>query len=341
MAALSVAAFHLSLLMGDERYGGATVFADYTSRGNIGVEFFFVLSGFIILTAHGNDIDNPQRFTVYVSKRFTRIYPIYWLYTVVFSTLVFAGFGSAPKIPDSALGWLTTMSLVRFDSTSPPIAPAWTLFHEIAFYSVFSLLVLSRAVGLIAFAIWVCVTVALFQNPIYGNPEPLYMYLAKVNLYFLFGMASTSFSRLKSRLLAAALVLAAIGLAYAGRQVELGPLKEYAMFLYGLGFGGILAGAVSLERSIGIGHKPWISLLGDASYTIYLTHLAFEGLWAKIALRISPDGMSREGLYFSILIAAVFSACLLYLAVERPMLRLLRSSKSRSKTASESAPQHV
>ena len=47
--------------------------------GHAGVEFFFVLSGFIILHIHWKDLGHPSRFSSFAGKRFLRIYPMYWL----------------------------------------------------------------------------------------------------------------------------------------------------------------------------------------------------------------------------------------------------------------------
>lgn len=45
LAAMAVVLFHLSIMMGLPRYFGRPLFSDYTWRGNLGVDFFFVLSG--------------------------------------------------------------------------------------------------------------------------------------------------------------------------------------------------------------------------------------------------------------------------------------------------------
>src|SRR5205823_13541637 len=47
--------------------------------GWLGVDFFFVLSGFIITYIHYGDIGNRSTLKAYATKRFLRIYPIYWI----------------------------------------------------------------------------------------------------------------------------------------------------------------------------------------------------------------------------------------------------------------------
>ena len=61
LAALAVVAFHLSIMMGEDRYGGVPVFGAATRYGYLGVDYFFVLSGFIIAHVHGRDIGRPER----------------------------------------------------------------------------------------------------------------------------------------------------------------------------------------------------------------------------------------------------------------------------------------
>jgi peptidoglycan/LPS O-acetylase OafA/YrhL len=55
-----VLAFHLSILLGDKRFLGHQVFQDWTWRMSLGVDFFFVLSGFIILKVHYQDVGRPH-----------------------------------------------------------------------------------------------------------------------------------------------------------------------------------------------------------------------------------------------------------------------------------------
>ena len=120
LAALAVAAFHLSITLGEPRYLGERVFEAFTHRGNLGVDFFFVLSGFIILHAHRRDIGVPGALGRYAWKRFARVFPIYWLYTAIFAALVALGFGTAATLPATAEGWLQTFTLIRTSAEATP-----------------------------------------------------------------------------------------------------------------------------------------------------------------------------------------------------------------------------
>ena len=52
-------------------------------------DYFFVLSGFILLHVHNKDLGDRSSFRGYLWRRFTRIYPIYW---IILATLLGAYF---------------------------------------------------------------------------------------------------------------------------------------------------------------------------------------------------------------------------------------------------------
>lgn len=57
--------------------------------GYAGVDFFFVLSGFIISYAHPKDIGVSGAMLPYLCKRAIRIYPCYWLLTLAILPVYF------------------------------------------------------------------------------------------------------------------------------------------------------------------------------------------------------------------------------------------------------------
>ena len=79
IAAILVLLYHLGIAISSDKYFGIGGFQTPFSFGNAGVEFFFVLSGFIIYFAHKQDLSQTGKLGIYAVKRFTRIYPTYWL----------------------------------------------------------------------------------------------------------------------------------------------------------------------------------------------------------------------------------------------------------------------
>jgi peptidoglycan/LPS O-acetylase OafA/YrhL len=65
--------------------------------GHAGVDLFFVISGFIITYVHYDDIGTPSRLGRYAARRFQRIYPLYWLATLVTLILGVVGWHFSPQ----------------------------------------------------------------------------------------------------------------------------------------------------------------------------------------------------------------------------------------------------
>lgn len=110
-------------------------------------------------------------------------------------------------------------------------------------------------------------------------------------------------------------------------------MLTYVQIAYALSFGLIIVGAVAYERDgFNASRFKSLSLIGDASYSIYLTHLAFLGLFAKIVIKISNYvALSNAALFFIVFILTVVSGCILYLFVERPLLKACRNRLIRNR----------
>jgi peptidoglycan/LPS O-acetylase OafA/YrhL len=77
MAALAVVVHHA--LLSTQAFVGTlpTPLAALLNMGYLGVDFFFVLSGFIIMHAHMDDVRTRAAWKRYALKRLSRIYPAY------------------------------------------------------------------------------------------------------------------------------------------------------------------------------------------------------------------------------------------------------------------------
>lgn len=322
LAAIAVAAFHLSIRLGEPSHLGHPILAWLTWRMDLGVDFFFVLSGFIILRAHEGDIGRPSRVLRFCAKRFVRIYPTYWVYVATFTLLVALGFGTAAKTPDTPAAWISTFALVRLENFLTPISPAWTLFHEVGFYAVFATLILNRTFGIAVLVGWQVTCLVLLQFPGPEERTPFAVYFAAFNVDFVIGMlAYHLFARGKAGRawlwLAAGMGLLAVTLAAEANGVA----PTGTPLVYAAAFGAVILGSVTWEAG---SPRPWIPLLpflGEASYSIYLTHTAFEGLFSKIVLRANTIlHASDTVVYAAILVATVAAGCAAYRLVERPVL---------------------
>lgn len=326
IAAMSVAAFHLSIMMAAPRYGGTHVFGAVTRYGKHGVDFFFVLSGFILLLAHARDIGHPRAWGRYLVRRLVRVYPVYWLYTLAFVAVLMLAGGTDASTPDRPIDWLTSLTLLRFSEASPPLGQAWTLFHEVAFYLVFSLLILSRRLGLLAFAAFVGVSLVFHPGPHQAARTALHVYTSGYNLYFVLGMiAWLAYRQAGSGLVETlgGLVVAAATLAAPAWRADLSPLALAS----GLAF--LLAGLAKRERAGRLPVPRWLAFVGNASYSIYLTHINVEGLLLKIVARLRVgEVLAPAPSYCVLLMATGALGCLAYALVERPLLGVLAKGRA-------------
>jgi peptidoglycan/LPS O-acetylase OafA/YrhL len=88
VAVLSVVAFH-ALSIEQKYSGGDLLFPDFLRLGQSGVDLFFVISGFVMVTVtKGRFGPNGERMR-FLWGRLTRIYPTYWFYFFLTAALEF------------------------------------------------------------------------------------------------------------------------------------------------------------------------------------------------------------------------------------------------------------
>ena len=112
-----------------KNFGQSVPLGDLFVFGHAGVDFFFVLSGFIILYVHAKDIGRPHRLSHYLQRRFTRIYPFYW--AALLLTLAVMSVSKAQIFP-SFFHVVSSVLLIPL-SGDPVIPVAWTLQNEVTF----------------------------------------------------------------------------------------------------------------------------------------------------------------------------------------------------------------
>jgi exopolysaccharide production protein ExoZ len=303
VAALMVLFFHLGGTINAEKYYGLNFVPQLGvfRFGDAGVEFFFVLSGFLITFIHYGDIGRREKIFSYLKKRLVRIYPTYWfcLTLVIVAALGFASLRET--LPSGFFTYLFTYLLVPQDKTivggtgAPVLGVAWTLQYEMFFYLSFALFILSRFAGFLLLGAYLIGFVVVKFQGITGFPMDFIF--AEYCFMFLFGaIVGVLYSRaIPVKLPKASFILGILGFAliaavdvvyrdssYLDNRMErkLGYSLFSALMIYAL---------VTLEGAGAISVKNRLLLLiGDASYAIYLIHFPIVSAVTKFFYHLFP-----------------------------------------------------
>jgi len=304
-------------------------FAEYplseiTKFGHAGVDFFFTLSGFIILYVHYHDIGKKELCNTYIFKRFSRVYPFFWFVTCLH--LVLIPFISSASYPDI---WNLCKNIVLWPQGGYGLinGVSWTLQHEILFYLLFGCVIFNRYLGYSILLIWFS-TIVLF-NYFLTIQLNLGVLFSAFNLQFFMGMIA-ALVLLKSKVAFPRMIFVFgvclfVIVAYLELQGGINGYGNNARLFYGVASVLIIIGSVAYENNNTMSF-PWIAkFLGKSSYSIYLTHLFFNGILFKLFLMwglidLLPHWVSALSIIFLIIILA----CLVSVFIEIPLTRLIR-----------------
>jgi len=325
ISALMVVLSHTATFFGEDTRYWHRSWLTYRIAGlALSVEYFFVLSGAVILLAHHEDIGHMATIPSYLWKRFRRVYPIYW---IVLTVLVAAN-ELNPRLgePWETNPWVIVSGylLVFLNTLQVNLPVAWTLFHELLFYLLFAVLLASRRIGTVALALWIALSVLTLVHPL--SIFSAYYLLAPMHVFFAFGMAAAWLLRTRAAFHAGWLAAAGACL-FAGAVAwgcAAGDLTIPMHLAGGTGATLLLLSTVRLEQQAILTVPVPLRFLGDASYSLYLIHYPVFMLMAPLLYRLWQRYPIPMVIPFALLMATgVAAGCLLHVAVEKPLLRLL------------------
>jgi len=297
----------------------------FFENGNLGVDFFFTLSGFIITYIHLQDIKRRGCVKKFLLKRFIRIFPFYWLVLLAVIALD----------PSSFPGWklfFGNVLLFRLPMSVMPLKIAWSLTFEIAFYLLFALAIaVGWKIARAMIGLWVLLIVfaPTFHNGL------LQVLASNMNIEFLFGcLAGYIFVENKLRLklslfFAGFLLIAIIFIGFIAWQ-GFDRFNIYMTTLFGATSAWIILHAALLdkEQRYRVLALPVLVLAGNASYAIYLTHTVYMPyIFNAFNYLIDVPGLNYYMQMLIILLIITLSIAvgiLIHLFIEKPMLVFLR-----------------
>jgi peptidoglycan/LPS O-acetylase OafA/YrhL len=336
LAALAVVIYHLDLAA-RLSYGRWT--PEWVSallhEGFLGVDIFFVLSGFVIAYSVRSGVYTPRYLGSFVIRRSIRLDPPYWVAIFLESGLVWlslrlgASGGTLPRPGQVLAHFLYLQNLLGLGDIVPVF---WTLCYEIQFYVfLIALLVaghaLRKRLSSAAFG-WTAVVAlgAVFilslleRYGVLGFTVHPGVALGRWCQFFLGTLVWWVVSRGISRyyLLAAwAIYLGAV--VFTGH----GPLHVLPIAVSAL-----LWWSYERDRMASIfGARPW-QFLGAISYSLYLFHAPIG--WRLIRapgmlLGISPGPLGVLGIYLASVLGSIAFAWMIWRVCERPFIELSKA----------------
>ncbi|WP_373464546.1 acyltransferase family protein [Streptomyces sp. V4I2] len=287
------------------------------SYGWIGVEIFFVISGFVIcMSCWGR---TPRQFFV---SRVIRLYPAYW-FAVLFTTGVLM---AVPGVWERLRLREVLLNLTMLQSGSGVAnvdGVYWTLWSELRFYLLF-LLVVATGLTYRKVVVFCCVWgAAAMLAPVsefpllelVANPEGAWYFIAGLALYLMHRFGQ---DLLLWGILAMAWLMGQLELGHRIDEVEhvsgwRGSVLIFTVFL--LAMVAVALGATDRVR------WKWLVTAGALTYPLYLMHYA-AGTTLINRLR---DTMDARLLVAVVIAGFLVLSWLVHRAVERPVSRLLKS----------------
>ncbi len=308
------------------------------------VDFFFVLSGFVLMHTYRQGPWTWAGHRDFLWKRFARLYPLH-LATLALCCLEGAlvlALGLKVRDPSFFDPSLIPSNLLLIQAWGvndhPGLnSPSWSLSAEAFVYLLFPVLVglLSR-IGAwkgIAVAITIAVVTALVRDRCdWGDASVATYDFGNLRALpsFLIGMATCSIlDRVPARRIGWALPNA-LGAGVVAMMLLDAP--AYAI----LGAFPVLVGAIAMAERGGsrsVLASPGFVMLGNASFAIYLTHSFFQAVSVSVIRKLgwtSPLGLLAGGTAcFAVIVGAgVLSYLLFEIPAQRMVLRLVTSRAS-------------
>jgi len=327
LAALAVLAVHLSMLT--EHALRLHGYLPRLTLGEAGVDLFFVISGFIMVYASAELFGRRHAPLSFFARRFVRIVPLYWAVSGAVLAALLLGHADLAALD---LSWPLIGASFLFEPyarpsglTWPLLQVGWTLNFEMFFYLVFAIALVSRrasavAVVSLSFAALVAIRFSGADWPVWFE-----FFSRPVILEFCFGMLIALGFAHGYRLpvpLAVGLILAACAALLATITLEVG---HWRVLVWGLPAAMIVASVLSFEGKATSGLVSGsFTLLGDASYSLYLVHLPVMLAASRLLPRLI-DPVAWPWLVIAMMaLLPIIAAFITYFLFERPVTRWLQ-----------------
>lgn len=322
---------------------------DFAKFGWTGVDLFFVLSGFLIASQLFAQLKRDGRVDVktFFIKRVFRILPPYWLIVAIY--FCFPLFHEREALPPLWKFITFTQNLGLELSTQGTFSHAWSLCVEEHFYLLLpTVLLLFGYVGYIRKAIWLipCLMILGFVLRWYSYTHLYQPYAADDYgiIYWYKYIYYPTYNRLDGLLMGVSIasvyvfkqqlwqrisqygnVLLLLGIAvlvaayYLCQTPSSFHASVYGFPIVALGYGMVVAGAVSPSSILYRFPSRLTSFIAAISYALYLSHKGIVHLTHYV---LADYNIDANLIFVVSTVTSIFAAWLLHTLVDKPMMRL-------------------
>jgi peptidoglycan/LPS O-acetylase OafA/YrhL len=330
IAVMLVVFFHLVII--EKKYGhGLIILPNFLNIGSAGVDVFFVISGFIMATITRGQFQQLQGIWHFLFNRITRIYPLYWFY----SSLALIVFLLHPNwVNQSQHHQVDVIKsfLLLPQNNLPLLEVGWTLIHEMYFYFVITFLLFLpekkfiNLLGLWLSFIFLTTTFLSLKSPsmkIITNPLTCEFIAGCLIARSFYGNKGYNYAIFISGII---ILLLGFGIFNFIRPNQI-PIDWTRICLFGIPSIMMVYAGVGLEFNAAI-FPSFLRKLGDASYSIYLSHILVFSALGRIWATIRNDNIIFHLLALTAMVAAVIIFGLIsYYYLETPLIFYFRKIK--------------
>lgn len=293
-----------------------TLFLRVTQPGWLGVNLFFVLSGFLITGILLDSRNRPDYYLRFYGRRALRILPAYYLLLLLLGLLGQAGAAYL------GLSFIYLANVTNLFGVANDYGPLWSLAVEEHYYILWPTLVrrlsLTR-VAAVASAIFVGAPALRALAFHFGFTSGLASYtwfvcdgLAAGSLLAILlraGIAREKITQVACLLIAISLCVGVIGAPYGilTRNSVLGAALQHtviSILFAGMLLASLLLGTSRYQRWI---NRPILHFFGYISYGLYLIHLMVFRLYDTLARKVAPSLLPSDH-HFDLIVMRFFVA---------------------------------
>lgn len=303
--------------------------------GWMGIDLFFVLSGFLIGSIIMERKDSPNFLAVFYAKRSLRILPVYAL--ILTATLGFIQLKApepwiANTLPAATYATFTQNIAMAWlgDRGSLWLLPTWTLAVEEQFYLAVPLLMMLISARALLPAILAGIGLCLLTRTalyLVGSDFPSRLLLVSNGHILLIGVLAAYIQHHDVRIPQLVLRLVPLASIVVFDAIILTAQVHVFLALLAPLFASYILLAARGWPRLGFLRARWLRALGTISYCLYLVHQPISGMMHGLILNGVPDiaTMPQVLVTFGAIVVSVAIATLSYFLLERPFLRFART----------------